>query len=147
MCEMFESVKNAIINGLPSLQGHKPYACDVHDYLFNEEIAFVYTADAERVAEELSVWECIGVVQAYEKANFGEVYTPLSDACRVANAVHYILGGQALYAIFGETVYFTDKRNNDLSDEDLDAMQQIATAWFTENPDGINKIWLDLPTE
>lgn len=147
MCEMFESLKNAIINGLPNLKGRKPYACDVYDYLFNEKLAFIHIADAKRVTEELVVWECIGVVQTYEKDNFGAVYTPLSDACRVANMVHCILGEQVLYAIFGETVYFTDKWDNDLSDEDLDAMQQIATAWFTENPDGINKIWQDLPIE
>lgn len=69
--------------------------CDLHHYLFNEDYAFIYTADAREACEELGVFECVELVNSYEKFNFGEQYTEFEPA-KIANMVVYILGQEIL---------------------------------------------------
>lgn len=145
MTKIFDTVQSALVDNITSLD--HPYACDLYDYLFNEPQHFIYYADAKEATAELGVWECIGVVQKYEQDQFGEVNTPLSDACRVANMIVYIMGYELMQAIYGDTEYFGDKWNEQLSDDDLADMLTLAETWFEENPDGLNKIWLDLPIQ
>lgn len=149
MTKIYNAVEASLINGLDCmiLGEDTPYACDLHHELFNSDDHYIYHADAKEATTELNVWECIGVVQAYEKTQFGEVYTPLSNPCRVANMVIYIMGYELLHKIYGDTVYFDEKWNEELSTDDLKEMLAIAKTWFEENPDGLNKIWLDLPIE
>ena len=78
------------------------------------------------------------------KDQFGEVYTPLSDACRAENMVVSIMGYELLDAIYGDTRYFGDKWIKQLSDDDLAAMLTLAEVWFNENPDGLQEIWENL---
>ena len=61
-------------------------------------------------------------MQTYEKAQFGEVYTPLSDACRVADMVVYIMGYVLLDKIYGTTEYFHNKWNEQLTTDNLKAI-------------------------
>ena len=142
MCKIFETVKSALVDGITRLD--RPSAGDIHGYLYNETQHYIYYASAKEATAELDVWECIGVVQKYEKDQFGEVYTPLSDACRVVNMVVSILGEALLQAIYGETAYFGHKWNDQLSDDELADMLAIAEKWFEENPDGLEKIWENL---
>ena len=65
------------------------------------------------------------------------IYTPLS---MVVN----ILGYELLDAIYGDTRYFGDKWNEQLSADDLGNMLTLAEAWFNENPDGLEGIWENL---
>lgn len=139
MSKIFALVQSALVDNLTSLD--RPYASDLHNYLYNETEHFIYTADAEVATDTMGVWECIGAVQKYEKGQFGEVYTPLSDAVSVANMVVYILGDALLYEIFSDTIYFDDKWNEQLSDDDLAAMLALAKKWFDENPNGLQEIW------
>ena len=143
MCKLFETVKSALVDNIASL--NRPYAGDLHHALYNNEPQhYIYHADAEEVTAELDMWECIGVVQKYEQAQFGEVYTPLSDACRVANMVVYIMGYELLDKIYADTEYFGDKWNDQLTDEDLADMLTLAEKWLEENPDGLQEIWENL---
>lgn len=142
MTQIFDTVKSALVDCITSVTNLP--ACDLHHALYNEPQHFIYYATAKEATAELDVWECIGAVQKYEQIQFGEVYTPLSDACRVANMVIYILGDALLYEIFGDTVYFTDKWDEQLSDDDLADMLAVAEKWFDENPDGIENLWNDL---
>ena len=73
MCKLFETVQSALVCSITSLD--HPYTCDLHHALYNEPEHYIYYADAKEVTTELDVWECVGVVQTYEKAQFGEVYT------------------------------------------------------------------------
>ena len=141
MCKIFETVKSALVEGITRLD--RPYADDLHGYLYNETQHYIYYASAKEAIDGLDVWECIGVVQKYEQDQFGEVYTPLSDACRVANMVVYILGEALLQAIYGETAYFT-KWNDQLSEDELADMLTLAEKWLEENPDGLEEIWQNL---
>ena len=142
MCKIFETVKSALVDGITHLD--RPSAGDLHGYLYNETQHYIYYASAKEATAELDVWECIGVVQKYEKDQFGEVYTPLSDACRVVNMVVSILGVALLQAIYGETAYFAEKWNDQLSDDELADMLTLAEKWFEENPDGLQEIWENL---
>ena len=142
MCKLFETVKSALVDGITRLD--RPCAGELHHTLYNEPQYYIYYTNAEEVTAELDVWECIGVVQKYEQDQFGEVYTPLSDACRVVNMVVSIMGYELLDAIYGDTEYFGDKWNEQLTDEDLADMLTIAEKWFAENPDGLQEIWENL---
>ena len=142
MCKIFETVKSALVDGITRLD--RPSAGDLHGYLYNETQHYIYYASAKEAAAEIDVWECIGVVQKYEQDHFGEVYTPLSDACRVVNMVVSILGEALLQAIYGETAYFDNKWNDQLSDDELADMLTLAEKWFEENPDGLQEIWENL---
>ena len=142
MCKIFETVKSALVDGITRLD--RPSAGDLHGYLYNETQHYIYYASAKEATAELDVWECIGVVQKYEKDQFGEVYTPLSDACRVVNMVVSILGEALLQAIYGETTYFGHKWNDQLSDDELAAIKVLAEKWLEENPNGLEEIWENL---
>ena len=142
MCKIFETVKSALTDGITRLD--RPSVGDIHGYLYNETQHYIYYASAKEATDELDVWECIGAVQKYEQDHFGEVYTPLSDACRVVNMVVSILGEALLQAIYGETAYFGHKWNDPLSDDELADMLTLAEKWFEENPDGLQEIWQNL---
>ena len=142
MCKIFEIVKSALVDNITSLE--RPYAFDLHTSLYSEPQHYIYYASAKEATAELGVFECIGAVQKYEQDQFGEVYTRLSDACHVANMVVYILGYELLQAIYGDTEYFGDKWNDQLSAGDLAAMLTLAEVWFNENPDGLEGIWESL---
>lgn len=142
MCKIFETVKSALVDGITRLD--RPCAGDLHSYLYNETQHYIYYASAKEATAELDVWECIGAVQKYEQDQFGEVYTPLSDACRVVNMVVSILGEALLQSIYEGTEYFDEKWDEQLSDGDLADMLTIAEKWFEENPDGLQEIWENL---
>ena len=142
MCKIFETVKSALVDNITNLD--RPYAFDLHTSLYSEPQHYIYYAHAKEATAELDVFECIGAVQKYEQTQFGEVYTPLSDACRVANMVVSIMGYELLQSIYGDTEYFGDKWNDQLSAGDLAAMLTLAEVWFNENPDGLEEIWENL---
>ena len=142
MYKIFETVKSALVDCITSLD--RPHAGDLHASLYNETQHYIYYANAKEAAAEIDVWECIGAVQKYEQDQFGEVYTPLSDACRVVDMVVYILGEALLQAIYEGTEYFDEKWDEQLSDDDLAAMLTLAETWFEENPDGLQEIWENL---
>ena len=142
MCKIFETVKSALVDNIKTLD--RPYAFDLHNELYGAQQYYILYASAKSAAAELDTWECIGAVQKYEQDQFGEVYTPLSDACRVSNMVVSIMGYELLDAIYGDTRYFGDKWNDQLSDDDLAAMLTLAEEWFEENPSGLEEIWENL---
>ena len=142
MRKIFETVKSALVDVLTSLD--RPYAFDLHNELYGAQQHYIYYAHAKEATAELDTFECIGAVQKYEQDHFGEVYTRLSDACHVANMVVYILGEALLQAIYGNTEYFGDKWNDQLSAGELADMLTLAEVWFNENPDGLQEIWENL---
>ena len=142
MSKIFEIVKSALVDVLTTLD--RPYAFDLHNELYSEPQHYIYYAAAKEAAAELDIFECIGVVQKYEQDQFGEVYTRLSDACHVVNMVVSIMGYELLDAIYGDTRYFGDKWNDQLSAGELADMLTLAEVWFNENPSGLEEIWENL---
>ena len=142
MCKIFETVKSALVDGITNLD--RPYAFDLHNELYGAQQYYILYAHAKHAAAELDTWECVGAVQKYEQTQFGEVYTPLSDAVGVANMVVCITGYELLQAIYGDTEYFANKWNEQLSADDLAAMLTLAEEWLEENPAGLQEIWESL---
>ena len=122
----------------------EPHACDLHHYTYNEPEFYIYYANAERDLGEIGAFAAIGCVQKYEQDHFGRVYTDLSDPCRVANMLVYIIGEEILYRIFGDTEYFREKWDSQLTSDDLKQMAEIAKSWFEDNPDWDDEIWNEI---
>ena len=139
---IFRTARAVLLDGLPELYD-EPYACDLHSTLYNND-HYIYYADAEAVLAELGAFAAIGSVQKYEQDRLGRVYTDLSDACRVANTLVYIIGEELLYRIFGDTEYFREKWDSQLTSDDLQQMAEIAKRWFEDNPDWDDEIWNEI---
>lgn len=73
-------------------------SCDgaeLPDKFLNENYFIVGTWKAKQwLGEEL--FEAVQTIQEYEKDNFGETYTDISDPEKVANMLSYILGNEIL---------------------------------------------------
>ena len=74
---------------LPEAVGQ--YGCDLHNFLFNEDYAFIHDDEAEEAVNSVNVWSAIRLVKKYEEDNFGECNTEIS-ACKIANMLTYIYG-------------------------------------------------------
>ena len=62
------------------------------------------------------MFEAIELVQTYEKEQFGEVYTDLSDPEKLINMVYYIIGDEIICEMY-EIEAFEENWNNVADDE------------------------------
>ena len=115
---MREEAREAIIEVLEG--GYDGYYCDLHSEVFNTDYYIVGSYQAEEVLKEFGVFEAIGKVQAYEKDNFGEIYTDLSDPEAVVNMLYYIIGEEVLYEMM-DGIRAWEKNWNNLADEETNA--------------------------
>jgi len=115
---MREEAREAIIETLEN--GYDGYYCDLHSEVFNYGYYIIGTAQAEEVLKEFGVFEAIEKVQAYEKDNFGEIYTDLSDPEAVVNMLYYIIGEEVLLEIMDGVEAWEENWNN-LADEETNA--------------------------
>ena len=92
---MREEARAAIIETLKD--GYTGYYCDLHNEVFNTDYYIIGTYEAKQALKEYDVFEAIEKVQQYEKDNFGEVYTDLSDPEKLINMLYYIIGEEVLY--------------------------------------------------
>lgn len=67
------------------------YGGDLHNYLFNEDYAFIHNDEAESAVDSVGAWSAIRLVRTYEKDNFGETTTEI-EPCKIANMLVYIYG-------------------------------------------------------
>ena len=88
--------------------GFDGYYCDLHNEVFNTDYYIIGTYQAEEALKEYDVFEAIEKVQEYEKFNFGEVYTDLSDPEKLVNMLYYIIGDE----VIGEMQYIADFCDN-----------------------------------
>lgn len=72
------------------------YYCDLHNEVFNTDYYIIGTYQAKEALREYDVFEAIELVQTYEKEQFGEVYTDLSDPEKLINMVYYIIGDEVI---------------------------------------------------
>ena len=112
--EMKEQAIADIIEALEN--GYSGYYCDLHNEVFNTDYYIIGTCQAKEALKEYDVFEAIELVQNWEKENFGEVYTELSDPEKLINMVYYLVGDE----VIGE-MYDIDAFNdgwNDQADEE-----------------------------
>lgn len=114
---LYEMRKDAIENIIDVLEdGYSGYYCDLHNEVFNTD----YYVDNNTRAKEMlgdDVYYAIGRIYDYEKDNFGEVYTDLSEPMKIVNMLYYIIGEDVMYecGLFNESL--VDNWDN-LADEE-----------------------------
>ena len=113
--EMREEAKAAIIEALKD--GYSGYYCDLHNEVFNTDYYIIGTYQAKEALKEYDVFEALEKVQTYERDNFGEIYTDLSDPEKLVNMLYYIIGEEVLYEIMDDIDEFHDNWNNMATDE------------------------------
>lgn len=124
--EMKQEAIEAIIEALES--GYSGYYCDLHNEVFNTDYYIIGTYLAKEALREYDVFEAIELVQTYEREQFGEVYTDLSDPEKLINMVYYIIGDEIIGEMY-EIEAFEEGWNN-LADAEtnlviIDAMKEM----------------------
>lgn len=125
--EMKAEAIDAIIETLEN--GYDGYYCDLHNEVFNTDYYVIGTYLAKEILREYDVFEAIELVQNYEKDNFGEIYTDLSNPEKLINMVYYIIGDDIIAEMFSISKDF-DEKWNDRADEEtnkiiIEAMKEI----------------------
>lgn len=111
--------KYAIDRLKDSISSDHIYGCDLHNEIFNMDYFIVGYYHAEQwLIKHTGIFAAIKMIQDYEKINFGEVTTNLSNSENVCNMVVYIIG---------EDILNTSKNlqkcwDTQLSDEDIKAI-------------------------
>ena len=116
--EMKEQAITDIIETLEN--GYDGYYCDLHNEVFNTDYYIIGTYQAKEVLKEYDVFEAIELVQTYEKEQFGEIYTDLSDPEKLINMVYYIIGDEVIGEMY-DIEEFNDNWN-DRADEETNAV-------------------------
>lgn len=93
-----EELLETIIERLEWFDGHYE---DLHHEAFNTDYYIIGTYRAEQALKEYGIFEAVGKISMYEKDNFGEIYTDLSDPEKAANMLWYILGEELLFDDLG----------------------------------------------
>jgi hypothetical protein len=99
-------------------EGNRPYTSDLHHNVFNMDYYIIGSSDAEEALEEVGTFKAIKKVQDYEKFNFGEITTDLSDPEKVANMLFYIIGEE----ILGELTSYKEIQTEKITDEQAASM-------------------------
>jgi hypothetical protein len=112
---MREEARAAIIEALEG--GYTGYYCDLHNEVFNTDYYIIGTDRAKEALKEYGVFEAIEKVQEYERDNFGEIYTDLSDPEKLLNMLYYIIGEEVLFEIMDGIETWDENWNNKATDE------------------------------
>lgn len=89
-------VLDAIQDIIEHLEDYDGYYCDLHNEVFNTDYYIIGTHNAKEALREYDVFNAIELVQEYEKNQFGEIYTDLSDPEKLINMVYYIVGEEVI---------------------------------------------------
>lgn len=120
--------QEAIADIMERLDGYSGYYCDLHNEVFNTDYYIVGTFQAKEALKEYDVFDAIELVQDYEKNNFGEVYTDLSDPEKLINMVYYVIGEEVIAEMY-DIEAFNDNWNNVADDETnveiIEAMKEM----------------------
>jgi hypothetical protein len=112
---MREEAKRDIIEALQD--GYSSYYCDLHNEVFNTDYYIIGTYEAKKALEEYGVFDALEKIQEYEKDNFGEIFTDLSDPEKLINMLYYIIGMEVLSEIMEDINVFHDNWNSKATDE------------------------------
>lgn len=115
---MREEARERIIECLKN--GYNGYYSELHHEVFNTSYYIIGTWEAKKALDEYEVWEAIEKVQTYEKDNFGEVFTDLSDPVKVVNMLFYIIGEEVIWEMLNQSKTWDENWNN-LADEEINA--------------------------
>jgi hypothetical protein len=100
--------------------GYTGYYCDLHNEVFNTDYYIIGTHQAKEALKEYGVFKALEKVQTYEKDNFGEVITDLSDPEKLINMLFYIIGEEVLFEMMDDSEALSVNWNT-LADEETNA--------------------------
>lgn len=112
---MREEARTAIIEALRD--GYTGYYCDLHNEVFNTDYYIIGTEQAKEALKEYDVFEALEKVQTYEKDNFGEVNTDLSNPEKLINMLYYIIGEEVLFEMVDGIEAWDENWNNQANEE------------------------------
>ena len=124
-----EAMKQEAIEAIiERLDGYSGYYCDLHNEVFNTDYYIIGTYEAKEALREYDVFDAIELVQEYEKEQFGEVITDLSNPEKLINMVYYIIGDEVICEM-NDIEAFEDNWNNAADDETneiiIEAMKEL----------------------
>ena len=114
---MQKEAREAIIEALEN--GYDGYYCDLHNEVINTYY-IIGTHQAKEALKEYDVFAAIEKVIKYEKDNYGEIYTDLSDPEKLVNMLYYIIGEEVLLEMMDGIRVWEENWNN-LADEETNA--------------------------
>ena len=112
---MQEEARDDIVEALQ--EGYAGYYCDLHNEVFNTDYYIVGTYEAKKALEGYGVFDALEKIQEYEKDNFGEIFTDLSNPEKVVNMLYYIIGEEVIFEMMEGIDAFHDNWNNKATDE------------------------------
>ena len=112
--EMKREAVGEIIDALEN--GYDGCYCDLHNEVFNPDYYVIGTGLAKEILREYDVFEAIELVQNYEKEQFGEIYTDMSDPEKLVNMVWYIIGDEVIGEMT-EIEAFEENWNDEANEE------------------------------
>ena len=157
--EMRAQAREAIIRTLK--EGYNGYYCDLHDHVFNTEFYIIGVYEAKEALNEYDIFEAIKKVQTYEKDNFREAYTDLSDPEKLVNMLWYIIGEEVLFELTNGIEAWDENWNNQATDEsnnnilkgivkkealqkaEIKIKKEMNRIGFIDDSDGITNRFLD----
>lgn len=118
MNEKYIAMKNEAVEKLIETleNGYSGYYCDLHNEAFNTDYYIIGTYEAKQALAAFGVFEAIEKVMDYEKFNFGEVYTDISNPEKLVNMLFYIIGEEVISDL-NELEEFNDNWNNSADEE------------------------------
>ena len=128
--EKHEAMKKEAIEAIIERleDGYDGYYCDLHNEVFNTDYYIIGTHEAKMALRAYDVFEAIELVQGYEKDNFGEVYTDLSNPEKLINMVYYIIGDEVICDM-NDIEEFNENWNNCANEETnaiiIEAMKEM----------------------
>lgn len=121
-----ELKQEAINDIIEYLDGYESYYCDLHNYVFNTDYYTTSENEAIEILENYDTFKAIGEIIEYEKFNFGEVYTDVSDPLKVMNMLYYIIGYEIVGNLFDNKFNIWNEEatqeNNDMLINELKEM-------------------------
>lgn len=125
--KILERTGELFLDRLPEAVGQ--YGFDLHDFLFNDDYAFIFNDVAESAVDSVSVWSAIRLVRKYELDCFGRTYTEI-EPCKIANMLVYIYGEFLLAQVEHLQAEAWDR---ELTEEDLEVIAEQLEAWLEAN--------------
>lgn len=73
------------------------YTDDLLLEVFNTDFYITEYSESKKALEQFGVYKALEIVEDYERSNYGELYTCLSDPHAVANMLYYIKADEIFY--------------------------------------------------
>jgi len=127
MTQLENEIRNYVVENISNLVG-TPMG-DIHHYLFNQDYWVIGYYQAEQdILKHCSVFQAIGIVQDYEKDNYGECHTDLSSSERVCNMLVYILGYECLSECEAVKNNWDDNLTDDIAEQIINELRSRSSS-------------------